>query len=202
MGRSARARLHRATRHAHSWNAPARRERILLKFFPGANSRAENKKAGQNFYRSDLLSAWSRGPDLNRWPSGCKSSADHLATSFFRHFSVYLGSLRQELFDTLSPFSPRCLAGGHFSPSIPMARKPLLALTFYGYNASDRNDGHRQPEIMASRRPHPPRFIGVHRYTGMPIRFKPRNFLPRMRHEARRSSDKAMTELRQAPTKL
>lgn len=31
------------------------RERILLKFFPGANSRAENKKAGQNFYRSDLL---------------------------------------------------------------------------------------------------------------------------------------------------
>ena len=28
---------------------------ILLKFFPGANSRAENKKAGQNFYRSDLL---------------------------------------------------------------------------------------------------------------------------------------------------
>ena len=55
MGRSARAHLHRATRHAHSWNAPARRERILLKFFPGANSRAENKKAGQNFYRSDLL---------------------------------------------------------------------------------------------------------------------------------------------------
>ena len=55
MGRSARARLHHATRHAHSWNAPARRERILLKFFPRANSRAENKKAGQNFYRSDLL---------------------------------------------------------------------------------------------------------------------------------------------------
>ena len=25
------------------------------KFFPGANSRAKNKKAGQNFYRSDLL---------------------------------------------------------------------------------------------------------------------------------------------------
>lgn len=55
MGRQVRAHLHRATRHAHSWNAPARRERILLKFFPGANSRAENKKAGQNFYRSDLL---------------------------------------------------------------------------------------------------------------------------------------------------
>lgn len=33
----------------------ARREGILLKFFPGANTRAENKKAGQNFYRSDLL---------------------------------------------------------------------------------------------------------------------------------------------------
>lgn len=28
---------------------------ILLKFFPRANSRAENKKAGQNFYCSDLL---------------------------------------------------------------------------------------------------------------------------------------------------
>lgn len=55
MGRSARAHLHRATRHAHGWNAPAQRERILLKFFPGANSKAENKKAGQNFYRSDLL---------------------------------------------------------------------------------------------------------------------------------------------------
>ena len=36
-----------------------------------------------------------------------------------------------------------------------MARRPLLALTFYGYDASDRNDGHRQPEVMASRRPHP-----------------------------------------------
>ena len=48
----------------------------------------------------------------------------------------------------------------------------------------------------------PPRFVGAHRHTGMPIRFQPRNFLPRMRHEARQSSDKAMTELRQAPTKL
>lgn len=55
MGRQARAHPHRATHHAHSWNAPAQWERILLKFFPRANSRAENKKAGQNFYRSDLL---------------------------------------------------------------------------------------------------------------------------------------------------
>ena len=44
----------------------------------------------------------------------------------------------------------------------------------------------------------PPRFVGAHRHTGMPIRFQPRNFLPRMRHEARRNSDKAMTELRQS----
>ena len=75
-----------------------------------------------------------------------------------------------------------------------MARRPLLTLTFYGYDASDRNDGHRQPEIMTSRRPHPPRFIGVHRYTSMPIRFKPRNSLPRMRHEARRSYDSPLCQ--------
>ena len=117
-------------------------------------------------------------------------------------FSAFLGipglSLTRIIRYSLPIFSPIPCWGVISSPFIPMARKPLLTLLFYRYDARNRNDGHRQPEIMMSCRPHPPRFVGAHRHTGMPIRFQPRNFLPRMRHEARRSSDKAMTELRQS----
>ena len=203
MGRSTRAHLHRATRHAHSWNAPARRERILLKFFPRANSRAENKKAGQNFYRSDLLKLLVAGTGFE--PMTFELQEQRRPPCFFL-FSAFLGipglSSARVIRYSLPIFSPIPCWGVISSPFIPMARKPLLTLLFYRYDARNRNDGHRQPEIMVSCRSHPPRFVGAHRHTGMPIRFQPRNFLPRMRHEARRSSDKAMTELRQAPTKL
>lgn len=115
----------------------------------------------------------------------------------FFGISRYTWAFFDKNYSILSPhFLPDTLLGAISSPFIPMARKPLLTLLFYRYDARNRNDGHRQPEIMMSCRPHPPRFVGAHRHTGMPIRFQPRNFLPRMRHEARQSSDKAMTELR------
>ena len=120
MGRSARAHLHRATRHAHSWNAPARRERILLKFFSRANSRAENKKAGQNFYRSDLLKLLVVGTGFEPMTFGLQ---EQRRPPCFFLFSAFLGipglSLTRIIRYSLPIFSPIPCWGSFLLPLFP-----------------------------------------------------------------------------------
>ena len=120
MGRSARAHLHRAIRHAHSWNAPAQRERILLKFFPGANSKAENKKAGQNFYRSDLLKLLVAGTGFEPMTFGLQ---EQRRPPCFFLFSAFLGipglSLTRIIRYSLPIFSPIPCWGSFLLPLFP-----------------------------------------------------------------------------------
>ena len=120
MGRQARAHLHRATRHAHSWNAPARRERILLKFFPGANSKAEKEKAGQNFYRSDLLKLLGAGTGFEPMTFGLQ---EQRRPPCFFLFSTFLGipglSSARAIRYSLPIFSPIPCWGSFLLPLFP-----------------------------------------------------------------------------------
>ena len=124
---------------------------------PGVNSRAENEKVGQNFYRSDLLKLLVAGTGFEPMTFGLQ---EQRRPPCFFLFSAFLGipglSSARVIRYSLPIFSPIPCWGVISSPFIPMARKPLLTLLFYRYDARNRNDGHRQPEIMVSCRSHPP----------------------------------------------
>ena len=116
MGRQVRAHLHRARCHAHSWNAPARREHILLKFFSRSEFESrKQKKAGQNFYRSDLLKLLVAGTGFEPMTFGLQ---EQRRPPCFFLFSAFLGipglSSARVIRYSLPIFSPIPCWGDHF----------------------------------------------------------------------------------------
>ena len=91
------------------------------KFFPGANSRVENKKAGQNFYRSDLLKLLVAGTGFEPMTFGLQ---EQRRPPCFFLFSAFLGipglSSARVIRYSLPIFSPiPCWGGSFLLPLFP-----------------------------------------------------------------------------------
>ena len=123
MGRSARAHLHRATRHAHGWTRLRDGNAFFSNSSPGANSRAENKKAGQNFYRSDLLKLLAAGTGFEPMTFGLQ---EQRRPPCFFLFSAFLGipglSSARVIRYSLPIFSPIPCWGSFLLPLFPWRR--------------------------------------------------------------------------------
>ena len=181
------------------------------RILPQDEFESRKQKAGQNFYRSDLLKLLVAGTGFEPMTFGLQ---EQRRPPCFFLFSAFLGipglSSARVIRYSLPIFSPIPCWGVISSPFIPMARKPLLTLLFYRYDARNRNDGHRQPEIMVSCRSHPPTLCRSpspygHANTISTTQLLAENAsrgaseLRQSYDRATTSSDKAMTELRHPP---